>query len=171
MFAEAHFRWEDLDKRISTRTQYVHTWCNCLCMTYLYVIHRHILVLESHLDIPCACILAMRAIQVSKSPFWAVQNLVLQFTFFYFNLLPSLWSTFFHFYLLFTYGTTASYFYLLLFTWRCIPTQIFSEYIYIYIHMYIAFKAQYLILSHNTCFRFRRNWWNLCHKSWNEMKR
>ena len=29
----------------------------------------------------------MRAIQVSKSPFCAVQNLVLQFTFFYFNLL------------------------------------------------------------------------------------
>ena len=47
----------------------------------------YILVLESHSDIPCACILAMQAIQVSKSPFRAVQNLVLQFTFFYFNLL------------------------------------------------------------------------------------
>ena len=89
-------------------------------MTYLNVIHRRILVLESHSDIPCACILAMRAIQVSKSPFRAVQNLVLQFTFFYFNLLSftliyflSLLFTFIYFLLVELLQVTSVYFYLL----------------------------------------------------------
>ena len=140
MFAEAQFRWEDLNKWIWTRTRYVHTLCVCLFMTYLNVIHRHILVLESHSDIPCACILALRAIQVSKSPFRTVQNLVLQFTFFYFNLLSftliyflSLLFTFIYFLLV---ELPSSYFYLLLFTFIYLTLYSNSNFLRIWIYVY-----------------------------------
>ena len=89
----------------------------------------YILVLESHLDIPCACILAMQAIQVSKSPFWAVQNLVLQFTFFYFNLLS--FTLIYFLSLLFSFYLW-NYFKLLLFTFIYLTLYSNSNFLQIY---------------------------------------
>ena len=51
-----------------------------------------------------------------------------------------------------------NFFKLLLFTFIYLTLHFNSNFLRIYIYMYIAFKAQYkyLVLSHVTCFRFRR---------------
>ena len=104
----------------------------------------YLLVLESHSNIPCACILAMRAIQVSKSPFRAVRNLVLQFTFFYFNLLS--FTLIYFLSLLFTFYLW-NYFKLLLFTFIYLTLHSNSNFLRIYI--YVAFRP-FLIVNRRT---------------------